>query len=602
MNITDVFLNGKIVGTVKNPEKFVESIRSMRRNNKITSKLNIAYDERLDRVVVLTEKGRARRPLIVVENGESLFTEEVEKKLKKGEISWKNLVEKGIIELLDAEEEEEAYIAIKEEDLTEEHTHLEIIPLVIFGSQSALVPFPEHNMAGRVMLGAKMLTQGQGIYSTNYPLRLDSDSNIMHYPQKPIVDTVMYPNIDYDEHPVGQNVVIAVMTHGGYNIDDAIVMNKSSVERGIFRSTFFRPYSAEELRYPGGIKDSIEIPEKEVHGYKMEEDYRYLESDGIIYPEVRVDEEEVLVGKTSPPRFLGGMGDFRVGVEARHESSIVVRSGEQGIVDDVIITESEEGNKFVKVRIRDPRIPELGDKFATRHGQKGVIGMLVPQSDMPFTASGIVPDVIFSPHSIPSRMTVGQLLEILGGKVGALAGRYIDSSAFTGEEEQNLRDELFKLGFCDNGTETMYDGKTGREFKARIFIGNGYYMKLKYMVANKYHLRSRGPVQLLTRQPTEGRAKEGGLRLGEMEKDVFVAHGSSLLLKERFSSDAAIIPICRTCGMVATFNVYRNKGVCSICGEDAPITFVEMSYAFKLLLDELKSMCIYPKLHLKYKE
>lgn len=598
--MSDVFFNGVIIGSVDEPEEFVKRVKTLRREKKITSNLNIRYDKRIGQVNVLTEPGRARRPLIIVENGESKLTPELIKGLEDGSVKWTDLTG-NVIEYLDAEEEEDAFIAFSEKNLTPEHTHMEIIKTALFGSQSSLAVFNEHNSAGRVMLAAKMLTQGLGVYTTNYNLRLDSDVSVMHYPQRPIVDTVMYKNMKFDNHPVGENVVIAVMTHEGYNIDDAIIFNKSSVDLGLFRSTFFKPYSAEALRYAGGIKDKIEIPEKEISGYRMEEDYSQLEEDGVIFPEANVEPNKVLIGKTSPPRFLSGMEEFRMGVESRHESS-VASVKEEGKVDTVIITESEEGNKYVNVRVRQPRIPEIGDKFATRHGQKGVIGMLVPKEDMPFTSEGVVPDVIFSPHSIPSRMTVGQLIEIIGGKVGALNGRYVDGTAFTGESEFDLRKELHKLGFREDGSETLYDGKTGRMLKVRIFIGNVYYMRLKYMVANKYHMRTRGPVQLLTRQPTEGRAKEGGLRLGEMEKDVLVAHGAALLLKERFDSDKAILPICRKCGLISYINQYRNKGVCSICGDDAPVTFVEMSYAFKLLLDELKSLCIYPKLEVKYKD
>lgn len=599
--MSDVFFNGKVVGSVPNAYEFVINMRNLRRTGKLTKSMNVGYDKNLDVVNVLTEEGRLRRPLIIVEKGVSKLTKELIEKLKNNEISWSDLIKQGIIEFLDAEEEEATLVALDEKHITEEHTHLEIIKSGLFGSQSSLVVFPEHDSAGRVMLGAKMFTQGQGVYSTNYNVRLDSDVSIMHYPQRPIVDTVMYKNVNYDSHPIGQNVVIAIMTHEGYNMDDAIVINQDSVNMGLFRSTFFKPYHCEELRYAGGICDIIETPSQDVVGKRMEEDYSLLEDDGIVFPEAKITEGKVLIGKTSPPRFLSGIEEFRVGVQSRHESS-VASSREEGIVDTVIITESEEGNKYINVRLRLPRTPELGDKFATRHGQKGVIGLMVPKEDMPFTADGIVPDVIFSPHSIPSRMTVGQLIEMIGGKVGALNGRYVDGTAFTGEDEMDLRNELHTLGFRENGVEAMYDGKTGRMFKVRIFVGNVYYLRLKYMVTNKYHMRTRGPVQLLTRQPTEGRAKEGGLRLGEMEKDVFVAHGSALLLKERFDSDKAIIPVCRKCGLVAIFNHYRNKGICNICGDDAPVTFIEMSYAFKLLLDELKSLSIYPKLNIKYKD
>ncbi len=293
------------------------------------------------------------------------------------------------------------------------------------------------------------------------------------------------------------------------------------------------------------------------------------------------------------------MDEYTLGETSRRESSEAIRHGEDGVVDFVVMTENGEGNKLVQMRVRDERIPEIGDKFASRSGQKGVIGMIFPQADMPFSVSGIVPDVIFSPHSIPSRMTISHLLELIGGKVAALSGRTVDATPFEGEKEDPMRQELLAHGFRDNGTETLINGITGKQFQARIYIGVQYYQKLRYMVANKLQCRATGPVALLTRQPTEGRSKEGGLRLGEMEKDTLVAHGAALLLKERIDSDKVVCPVCTQCGLIAVEDNFKNRDYCSYCGENTEISRVEMSYAFKLLLDELKSMLIYPKISLK---
>ena len=384
-------------------------------------------------------------------------------------------------------------------------------------------------------------------------------------------------------------------------MEDAIILNKASVDRGLARSTYFRPAVAEELRYAGGLIDEVSIPDKDVKGYKSERDYRFLEEDGIISPEAFVKEGDVVIGKTSPPRFLSSLEEYSLASSTRRESSLAMKHGEQGIVDFVLITENEEGNRLIEVRIRDQRIPETGDKFTSRHGQKGVVGLIVPQADMPYTGAGIVPDIIFSPHGIPSRMTISHLIELLGGKVGSLAGRKINGTAFDVEPEERLRHELLSMGFRENGVETMYNGLTGEMFQAKIFVGNMYYLKLKHMVANKLHSRARGPIQLLTRQPTEGRAKEGGLRLGEMEKDTFVAHGASLLLKERFDSDKTLVPVCENCGIIAVFDGFKNKSYCPLCKENTKISQIEISYAFKLILDEFKSLGLYPKLELESK-
>ena len=596
--MTDVFIDYKFVGSVKDPKKFVTDVKNERRAGRLPAEVNIIYDKSLNEIRVEISRGRTVRPLIVVENGNSRLTEEIFEKCRKNEMKWSDLLQQGIVEYLDAAEEENAFVALDEKDLNDKHTHLEISPSAILGYVTSLVPYAHFGQSSRLNRGSKTQKQGLGLYATNYLIRMDTDVSILHYPQTPIVKTFMHEISRYNNHPSGQNIVIALMSHDGYNMQDAIVVNKGSIDRGFARSTYFRPYEAEELRYSGGLMDEIGIPEKDVKGYRSERDYRLLEDDGTIYTEAVVKTEDVLIGKTSPPRFLGELEEFSIAASTRRESSVTVEQGEGGVVDMTTLTENEEGNRLIQVRVRETRVPEVGDKFASRHGQKGVIGMIVPEADMPFTSSGIVPDIIFSPHSIPSRMTISHLIEVLAGKVGALAGRFIDGTTFGAESEYDLRQELSDLGFRENGTETMYNGITGEVYKVDIFIGNMYYLKLKHMVANKIHARASGRIQLLTRQPIEGRSKGGGLRLGEMEKDCFVAHGASLLLKERFDSDKTIIHICEGCGLLAVVDEYRNKKECLRCGSNIDIAAIEVSYAFKLLLDELKSLCIYPRLNL----
>ena len=599
--MSEVYIDHKYAGEVKDAQEFVDKILNERRMGKISMHVNVMYNARLDSVLVETATGRVVRPLLVVKEGKTLLTQRHIDQLSEGELSWTDLVKQGIVEYLDSTEEESALVAFYEDDLTKEHTHLEVAPMGIVGLTTSLVPFGQHNHGVRNAQGAKNQKQAVGFYAANFYTRNDMDLSLLYYPQVPLVGTLMHELSDYNKHPSGQNVTIAVLSYEGYNMEDALVVNQGSVQRGFGRSAYFRPVSTEELRYSGGLTDKITVPDEETKGFRSEHDYRFLEDDGIIYPEAAVGEGDVIVGKTSPPRFLSAMDEYNLETNTRRESSVSLKHGENGIIDFVLLTENEEGNKLLQVRIREPRTPEIGDKFTSRHGQKGVIGLMVPEEDVPFTASGIKPDIIFGPHGLPSRMTVSHIIEILGAKVGALSGRFIDSTIFESEQEEDIREELASHGFRETGLETMYNAISGDEFMAKIMVGNMYYMRLKHMVANKLHSRARGPIQLLTRQPTEGRAKEGGLRLGEMEKDTFVAHGASLLLKERFDSDRTVVPICERSGLIGYFDARKRKLMSPVYGEDSEISYVEMSYAFKLLLDEFKSLGIYPRLELEGK-
>ncbi|MEM1927769.1 MAG: DNA-directed RNA polymerase subunit B [Acidilobaceae archaeon] len=604
-----VLLNGRPIGYHSDGEKLVKAIREKRRMNVLCSgralehrcfEISVAHikTEFIDEVYINTDEGRLMRPLIIVENGVPKLTEEHIEKLKSGEVSFWDLVEEGVIEFLDPDEEENAYIAELPSDLTREHTHLELWTPGILGVAASTIPYIEHNQSPRNTYQSAMAKQALGLYALNYRFRTDSHSYLLQYPQRPIVQTRGLEIIDYNERPSGQNMVLAILPFEGYNMEDAIVFNKTSVDYGLARAYFFRTYIAQEQDYPGGLSDKITVPSPKLYDHKGDHYYRKLSPDGVIWPEVEVSGGDVLVGRESPPRFMGEERVISSALMSYRDTSVQLRYGESGVVDTVILTKTLEKNKLVKVRVRDQRIPEIGDKFATRHGQKGVIGMLYPAYDLPYTEEGVTPDVIMNPHAIPSRMTVGQLLEVIAGKVGALKARYVDATPFFKESVESLRIELLKSGHDPSSREVMYDGRTGEIIERPVVIGISFYQRLYHMVSDKMHARATGKVQLLTRQPTEGKARQGGLRFGEMERDSLVGHGASMLIRERLleSSDVYTMYVCNLCGHISWFN--RKKGVyeCPIHGEEGDVKPVKVPYAFKLLLQELLSMGIKPEI------
>ncbi|WP_409200606.1 DNA-directed RNA polymerase subunit B [Methanobrevibacter sp. DSM 116169] len=597
MSKAKIYINGELIGSCEDPNEFTKEMRAKRRSGEVSHEMNITYYPENNEIYIFNDSGRARRPLIVVEKGAPLLKDDHLNKLAKNSLKWDDLITKGLIEYLDAEEEENSYIAMGFHELNEDHTHLEIDPATMLGICAGIIPFSDHNSSPRNTMEAGMTKQALGLYVSNYGLRTDTRAHLLHHPQTPIVKTRIIDSTNYDERPSGQNFVVALMSYEGYNMEDAMVINKSSLERGLARSSFFRAYDTSEKRYPGGQEDKFEVPDKNVKGYRSDEAYRHLDGDGIINPESVVKSGDVLIGKTSPPRFLEEIDEFGTVAEKRRETSVTVRHGEKGIVDAVLLTETVEGSKLAKIRVRDTRQPEFGDKFASRHGQKGVVGLILAQDDIPFTEQGVVPDLIVNPHAIPSRMSVGQVLEMVAGKAACMDGERVDGTPFNPEVEKEIKQSLIDNGFESAGCESLYNGVTGERIEAEIFVGVAYYQKLHHMTTDKVYARSRGPVQVLTRQPTEGRAREGGLRFGEMERDCLIAHGAALTLKERLldESDKYEAIVCGDCGMLAVFDKNKNKVYCPICG-DIETYPVEISYAFKLLLDELKSLCIFPKL------
>jgi len=602
-----IFVDGKLIGYHKDGEKLASSLRELRRSNKINSHVGISIhipeqEGATKRLYVNCNAGRVLRSLIIVKDGKSVLTQDLLDKVIKKLVSWNDLIRMGVIELIDANEEENCFITFDDKHV-KKHTHIEIFPSAILGAGASIIPYPEHNQSPRNTYESAMAKQSLGFSTPMMNTSTYVRQHSMLYPQTPIVTTKAMGLLGLEKRPAGQNCVVAVLPFDGYNIEDAIVLSKSSVERGLGRTFFYRIYESESKQYPGGMRDNFEIPNADdnLRGYKGEKSYRLLEDDGIIASESAVSGGDILIGKTSPPRFMEEYRELESRGPYRRDTSIGVRPSEIGVVDTIVLTQANEGGKMYKVRIRDMRLPEIGDKFASRHGQKGVVGILAKAEDLPYTADGISPDVLINPHAFPSRMTVGMMMESITGKAAAIRGKKVDASAFVGEKMDDVKDVMEDAGFKYSGKEIMYDGKTGKQFPVEVFIGVVYYQKLHHMVADKIHARARGQVQMLTKQPTEGRARGGGLRFGEMERDCIIAYGASMILKDRLldESDKSDIFVCERCGLVAYHDVKQRRFYCRVCVDKGKVSSVSVAYAFKLLLQEMSSLAIAPRLLIK---
>eukprot|EP01133_Synstelium_polycarpum_P003771 gene3771-4348_t len=440
--------------------------------------------------------------------------------------------------------------------------------------------------------------QAMGVYITNYQLRMDTMAHVLFYPQKPLVTTRSMEYLHFRELPAGQNVCVAIACYSGYNQEDSVIMNQSAIDRGLFRSMFYRSYKDEQKKQTSLMEETFEKPDRDTCLGMRHGSYEKIDDDGLVAPGVRVTGDDIIIGKTTPlPPQDDDLGP-KTRRQSKRDSSTAMRSTENGIVDCVVLTTSGDGLKFTKVRVRSMRTPQIGDKFSSRHGQKGTCGMTYRQEDLPWTVEGIVPDIVVNPHAIPSRMTIGQLIECLLGKVSASTGDEGDATPFTDVTVEAISSALHKIGYQMTGHEVMYNGHTGRRMDAQIFIGPTYYQRLKHMVDDKIHSRSRGPVQILTRQPVEGRSRDGGLRFGEMERDCMISHGAAQFLKERLfdQSDSYRVHVCDICGLIAIANLKKNSYECRRCKNKTQISQVKMPYAAKLLFQELMAMSIAPRM------
>jgi len=601
-----VFLNGMWMGMHEKPAELRDTLQFLRRRKDIDSEVSIQQDLKNLEIKIATDCGRCTRPLYIVdyEKQKVLINNGHVEKIKSGEWEWSDLMKGGLIEYLDAEEEECSMISMFVDDLVKMRaycrtwTHAEIHPAMIFGICASIIPFPDHNMSPRNVFQSAMGKQAIGVFGTNFYARMDTFACVMNYPMKPFVGTRSMNYLRFREMPAGVNTIVFIMCYTGYNQEDSLMLGQSAVDRGFMRAVSYRCYAAEEKYQGNKAVDTFCRPQdKRTMGIRKG-DYSKLDFDGLAAPGTRVLGDDILIGRTSPlpPSALGD--DMGVSKFENKDSSISVRTAEVGVVDNVMLSLSKDGYKFTKVRLRTLKIPEVGDKFASRHGQKGTLGIMYRQEDMPWNNLGITPDIVMNPHAIPSRMTIGHLVEQLTGKVGALVGCQGDATPFTRVTVKDISGRLHDMGFQRYGTERIFNGHTGRPLTNKIFCGPVYYQRLKHMVSDKVQSRSRGPVQSLVRQPTEGRAKEGGLRFGEMERDCIISHGSAKFLKERLFdvSDAYRIHVCDTCGLFAIAKLSKNTFECRLCKDKGRISQICLPYAAKLMIQELMTMNILPRL------
>jgi len=614
-----IFINGSWIGITDKPETIMKGLINQRRRAILSKEISIVNSFKNREIRIYTDSGRTQRPLFIVENHENMnglnelrlkITKNNIQDLENKKINFDELVNNGIIEYLDVEEEEVSMIAMKISDLTSHkdycstYTHCEIHPAMILGVSASIIPFPDHNQSPRNVYQSAMGKQAIGVYCSNFNLRMDTLAHLLFYPQRPLVVTQSMEYLKFKDLPAGINAIVAIMCYTGYNQEDSVIMNQSSIDRGMFRTAFFRTYIAEEKREARLKFETIEVPDRQDtmgirHGV-----YSKLDCEGLISPGTRVSGDDIIIGKTG---LIKMEDDLEIDVDndisniskRKQDISEAMRPNENGVIESVMLTTDRQGFKLAKVKTRSIRIPQIGDKFASRHGQKGTIGMTYSQEDLPFTLEGITPDIIVNPHAIPSRMTIGHLIECLGSKVSALRGFESDATPFTDVTVDSISEDLHKLGYQKYGNEAVFNGFTGRKIDMMIFFGPTYYQRLKHMVEDKIFSRARGPLQILTRQPTEGRARNGGLRFGEMERDCMISHGAALFLKERLVdvSDKYRIHVCKNCGLIAQSDLNSQKFMCRLCNAtDSDIAQVYIPYACKLLFQELLALHITPRI------
>ncbi|KAI1622080.1 DNA-directed RNA polymerase III subunit C2 [Exophiala viscosa] len=591
-----VLLNGTPVATTRHPSHFLTSFRRLRRSGRISEFVSIFINHHHNTIQVATDEGRICRPLIIVEDKKSKVTKRYLKSLRQGSMDFDDFLARGLVEYLDVNEENDSNIAMYETDMHAATTHLEIEPFTVLGAVAGLIPYPHHNQSPRNTYQCAMGKQAIGFIANNQFLRIDTLLYLMVYPQKPLVKTRTIELVKYDKLPAGQNATVAVMSYSGYDIEDALVLNKASVDRGFGRCQVLRKYPVQLKSYPNRSHDDCFGPTIE-NGAAIKA-HALLDGDGLASVGAKVSQGEVYVNKYVPENAnSSGLSDAGSnsgkGFVAQAQK---YRLPDPSYIDKVMMSEVESGSRLIKIQTRQTRVPEVGDKFSSRHGQKGVVGIIAEQVDMPFSDLGITPDIIMNPHGFPSRMTVGKMLELVSGKAGILKGKFEYGTAFGGSKLEDMSRALIESGYSYDGKDYLTSGITGEPLPAYVFTGPIYYQKLKHMVQDKMHSRSRGPRAILTRQPTEGRSRDGGLRLGEMERDCLIAYGASQLLRERLmlSSDKHEVDVCESCGFMA-FGRWCQR--CATAGETGSnVVRMTLPYAFKLLLNELGSMNVNTRL------
>ena len=611
-----VFINGAWLGVTDTPMELYNEMKQKKYKGIINIYTSIIFDIKLLEIRICNDGGRLTRPVLKVSNNKALIDMHIIDQLKNNEISWNDLltnckIPESVIEYIDPDEQNLGMIAMKcknkylqDDEFKFNYTHSEIHPSTIFGVLASCIPYPEHNQAPRNTYQCAMAKQAMGVYATNFDHRMDKTAYVLNYPTRPLVDTRLMNLIKLNNIPSGTQIHVAIMTHTGYNQEDSVLVNKGSLDRGLFLATIYHTEKDEDKNI---IRDEIircKPDASKTKGIKFG-NYEKLNPQGFIPENSLVENRDVIIAKTIPIKENRNDPTKTIKYE---DQSKTFKTTEESYIDKNYTGRNGDGYNFAKVRVRILRKPVLGDKFSSRHGQKGTCGNIIPEEDMPFTKDGIRPDIIINPHAIPSRMTIGQLKETLLGKVLLELGLFGDGTSFGNLDVKTIAQELQNLGYESYGNELLYNGLTGEQLETNIFFGPVFYQRLKHMVNDKQHSRSIGPMVNLTRQPAEGRSRDGGFRIGEMERDVMLAHGMSKFCRERLYdvSDKYSVHICKKCGMIASYNdgnknrMYINADftihLCKNCDNKTDFARVELPYAYKLMAQELQTINIVPRI------